>query len=254
MQLFLLDTMENNPYKSTEIKKRKSFEDDMEKHGIELTREDKAILSAFSRFCDGLSEYLGSGYEIVLHSLEDYDHSAIRVLNGDHTGRKEGAPITDLALFMLEDFYKSGGKRGCPPYLSRNRSGDRLMSTTIPIYGENERIIGLMCMNFYLATPFEDFIQRFIPDTAIPAVYKEEAPKKESYMDDVGDVLGSMIAQAREELQGQGISSSNMNREIIAKLQARGIFNLKNAVQECADALGISKNTVYLHLRNLNDR
>ena len=226
----------------------------MEKHGIELTPTDQAILQAFSRFCDGLSEYLGSGYEIVLHSLGDHDHSAIKVLHGEHTGRKAGAPITDLALFMLDDFYRNGGKQGCPPYLSRNRNGDPLMSTTIPIYGENNRIIGLLCMNFFLAIPFNEFIQRFMPVDAIPALYKEKAPKKESYMEDVRDVLKSAVAEAEEELREQSVSSSNWNREIIGKLQERGIFNLKNAVQECADVLGISKNTVYLHLRNLSEK
>lgn len=64
----------------------------MEKHGIELTPTDQAILQAFSRFCDGLSEYLGSGYEIVLHSLGDYDHSAIKVLHGEHTGGRPAHP------------------------------------------------------------------------------------------------------------------------------------------------------------------
>lgn len=226
----------------------------MEKHGIELTTTDQAILQAFSRFCDGLSEYLGPGYEIVLHSLGDYDHSAIKVLHGEHTGRKAGAPITDLALFMLDDFYRNGGKQGCPPYLSRNRNGDQLMSTTIPIYGENNRIIALLCMNFFLATPFNAFIQRFMPTDAIPAVYMENAPKKESYMEDVRDVLKSAVAEAEEELREQSVSSSNWNKEIISRLQERGIFNLKNAVQECADVLGISKNTVYLHLRNLSEK
>lgn len=223
----------------------------MEKHGIELTPVDQAILKSYESFCDGLSEYLGKGYEIVLHSLEDYDHSAIKVVNGEHTGRKVGAPITDLALFMLEEL-RQGEEQSCRPYFSRNRNGEPLKSTTIPIYGEKSRIIGLLCMNFYLETPFSQFIQGFVPNASTTILSKADGAKKESYMDNVGDVLANMIAEAQAELQNQAIPSSNWNREIIAKLQERGVFKLKNAVQECADALGISKNTVYLHLRNLN--
>ena len=37
---------------------------------IVLTEIDRAILSSYKRMCDGLSDYLGSGYEFVLHSLE----------------------------------------------------------------------------------------------------------------------------------------------------------------------------------------
>ena len=48
-----------------------------------------------------LGEYLGEGYEIILHSLENLQHSVIENVNGHYSGRKNGAPITDLALSML---------------------------------------------------------------------------------------------------------------------------------------------------------
>ncbi len=49
-----------------------------------------------------VSDAVASHCEIVLHSLQDYV-SAIRIANGEHTGRKIGSPITDLALRMLHD-------------------------------------------------------------------------------------------------------------------------------------------------------
>ena len=36
-------------------------------------------------------------------------HSVISIYHGEHTGRKEGAPITDLALEMLEKLRKTKG-------------------------------------------------------------------------------------------------------------------------------------------------
>lgn len=57
---------------------------------LKLTSLDKKILHSYCQTLDGLSNYLGNGYEIVLHSLEDYEHSAIKVINGYHTGRAEG--------------------------------------------------------------------------------------------------------------------------------------------------------------------
>ncbi len=74
---------------------------------LKLTSLDKKILHSYCQTLDGLSNYLGNGYEIVLHSLEDYEHSAIKVINGYHTGRTEGAPITDLALKMLEQIRRN---------------------------------------------------------------------------------------------------------------------------------------------------
>lgn len=40
--------------------------------------------------------YLGSVTEISLHSLGDYDHSVVKIMNGYHSGRTVGAPLTDL--------------------------------------------------------------------------------------------------------------------------------------------------------------
>lgn len=42
----------------------------------------------------------------------------------------------------------------------------------------------------------------------------------------------------------------NQNKEIVIRLYDQGIFNLKDSVIKIADRLGISKNTIYLHIRN----
>ena len=69
---------------------------------VKLTKTDKLILDSYASMMDGLSAYLGSPYEISLHSLEDYHHSVMKICNGYHSGRSAGAPITDLALNMLK--------------------------------------------------------------------------------------------------------------------------------------------------------
>ena len=68
---------------------------------LKLTVTDRQILNSYALMLNGLGAYLGDGYELVLHSLESLDHSVIKIINGHFTGRKEGSPITDLALKML---------------------------------------------------------------------------------------------------------------------------------------------------------
>ena len=94
---------------------------------------------------DGLSAYLGEGYELVLHSLENLDHSVIKIINGHYTGRTEGAPITDLALTMLESMNQNQNLEVQPYFNQKN--GSTLKSVTIPVVGERGRIIGLLCIN-----------------------------------------------------------------------------------------------------------
>ena len=116
----------------------------MEQIAVTLTREDHMILESYKTLAEGLSDYLGSSYEIVLHSLEDLDRSVIKILNGYHTGRREGAPITDLALEMLSRIGENGGT----PYVSyftKNKKEEPLKSSTIAIRGKGGRVIGLLC-------------------------------------------------------------------------------------------------------------
>jgi predicted transcriptional regulator YheO len=51
---------------------------------------------------DGLGVYLGAAFEFVLQGLSALEHSVIKIVNSHHSGGKEGVPITDLALPMLD--------------------------------------------------------------------------------------------------------------------------------------------------------
>mgnify|MGYP000844393606 FL=1 len=68
-----------------------------------FTDEDRTILNSYNAVVDGVSELIGEHCEIVLHSLEDIEHSAIRIANGHNTNRQVGSPITALALRSLRN-------------------------------------------------------------------------------------------------------------------------------------------------------
>jgi predicted transcriptional regulator YheO len=161
-----------------------------------LTKTDRAILNSYKKICEGLSAYLGDGYEIVLHSLENFDHSVIQILNGSHTGRTIGAPITDLALTMLSQI-RTKNDCGYICYHSKNKEGQPLKSTTITIAGENDRIIGLLCINFYLNTPLAKVLEQLmLSETQI----REIAHPNETYVDRVDDLILQTVMQVRAEV------------------------------------------------------
>jgi predicted transcriptional regulator YheO len=65
-----------------------------------------------------------------------------------------------------------------------------------------------------------------------------------------------LIARALEKVKGEVDAGDSVpphlkNKEIVTILYHQGIFKLKNAVQIISEELGISKNTVYLHIRAL---
>ena len=220
----------------------------MSTHMVKLTETDRAILESYKNLCDGLSDYLGDGYEFVLHSLEDLDESVIKIINGGYTGRKEGSPITDLALDMLEQIQKNE-QVGYISYFSKNRKGEPLHSCTITIQGENKRVIGLLCINFYMNIPTYKFLGNLF-ESVKP---DQKPPYSETFVDNTTELIDEAIQQVREEvLTDPKVTTQNRNKEIITRLSAKGIFKLKDSVLQCAKALGISRNTVYMHLRNEN--
>ena len=214
---------------------------------MKLTKTDRAIIKSYASMIDGLSTYLGSIYEISLHSLEDYDHSVVKIANGYHSGRSEGAPLTDLALNMLKRIEDDGlaATQSHISYNAVNALGERLKSSTIPIIGENDRLIGILCINLYLDSPYSEVLES-INGT-------ESAQAEEEYFAvNTADSISQAINSARLQIMTDpDISSVNKNKELIRILHNKGIFTIKNAAKQVADALGLSVNTVYLHLRSI---
>lgn len=211
---------------------------------VKLTKMDRQILNSYIPVLDGLANYLSSSYELVLHSLEDFDHSVVCIYNGEHTGRKVGAPITDLGLNMLEQI--ENGHMDYLVYFSRNAKGEPLKSTTIAIKGEGNKVIGLLCINMYMNAQFIDVLNSFVPSS----IFNQNA-LSETYTQNPDELIESTLEKERiAVLADNTILPSNKNKVIIERLYEKGIFQLKDSVIKVEQLMGISKNTIYMHIRN----
>ena len=112
--------------------------------------------------------------------------------------------------------------------------------------GEKGNVIGLLCINLHLDIPFSTMLSSFFNEPpATPAI-------TESFNEDMEGLIASSVREAKTKVMADAsVSSSNKNKEIVRILHDKGIFQVKEAVVQVAHALDISKNTVYLHLRNL---
>lgn len=223
----------------------------MKKEYITLTQNERMILQSYIPVVQGLGQYLGEGYEVILHNLESLEHSVMQIVNGHHSGRKIGAPITDLALGMLSQIENS--KDHCAiSYFNRRQDGVIQKSTTIPIPGEGNRIIGMICINFYTNIPLSTVIQQMIPENLNSL--QSFPHTTETFTENVDDLIETALADVKDQiLNDTSISTNNKNKEIVTALYKKGIFNLKDSVIKVAGRLNISKNTVYMHIRNLKN-
>lgn len=214
---------------------------------MKLSKTDRQILHSYASMIEGLSAYLGSAYEISLHSLEDYNHSVVKIMNGYHSGRSAGAPLTDLALNMLKRIQDQGlsSTEDFTAYNAINPVGEHLKSSTIPVLGENNRVIGILCINLYLDSPLSEILESLTETRC-------DAPEQEYFASDMSDAIAKAVSDARAQvLFNSSIAAVNKNKELIRILHEKGIFNIKNSVSQVADALNLSRNTVYLHLRSI---
>jgi predicted transcriptional regulator YheO len=212
-----------------------------------LSAADKLIIESYKSTMEGLAAYYGEAFEFVLHDLIDYDHSIIKIINGFHSGRKEGAPITDLALSMLEAI-RTDSDVPFTTYVSKDKHGKPVRSTTIVIFGEKKKAIGLLCINLYLDSPLSSVLANFslVPQTDYVT---------ENFINDSNELIKRALEKVKAEVNADdAVPSYQKNKEIVRILYHQGIFKLKNAVQTISEEMGISKNTVYLHLRTLEEK
>lgn len=221
----------------------------MEKQNVDFTLVDSVILDSYKGALAGLSAYLGDGYEIVLHSLEDLDHSVIAIFNGERSGRQVGAPITNLALQMLTRI-EDENMQDSIIYFNRNDGWKSFKSATIAIRGERQRVIGLLCINYDLDQPLSKVIRNLSPSNENHAIQSVEV-----LADHSDQLIVSMLEEIRSSVYADAsVTPVNRNKEIVRQLDDKGVFKLKNAVVKVAEQLDLSRNTVYMHLRNLDKK
>nr|WP_275440560.1 transcriptional regulator [Vibrio sp. Of7-15] len=209
-----------------------------------FTEHDYQILKSYEAVVDGLASLIGSYCEIVLHSLDDLNKSAIKIANGENTGRQVGSPITDLALRMLRDI--EGSERNFSrSYFTRAKGGVLMKSITIAIRNGDDRVIGLLCININLDAPFSQVLQAFMPTDEA-----KDAASSVNFASDVDELVDQTVERTIEEINAdKSVSNNTKNRQIVMELFDKGIFDIKDAINRVADRLNISKHTVYLYIR-----
>lgn len=206
---------------------------------IPFSDEDHAILASYFPVVDGIAMLLGEHCEIVLHSLEFLEHSAIYIVNGHNTGRTIGSPITDRALHSLHNMQTDSVSA---PYFTRAKGGKLMKSITIAIRNGKQHVIGLICININLDVPVSQFLNAFIAP--------QESDTLVNFAGSVEELVAQTLENSIEEVMNdRSISNSNKNRHIVFKLFEKGIFDIKDSITLVANKLEISRHTVYLYIR-----
>jgi predicted transcriptional regulator YheO len=197
----------------------------------------------------GISKEFGDNCEVVIHDYSlPFEHSIIHIDNGDVTNRKVGDSGSSIGLLIYKGKQTESGKYN---YLSRTKDGKVIKSTTIYLKSEEGDVLGSLCLNY-------DITDLYVASKTLDSFINIEADQEESkdvskepVFDSINEVLAEMIESSISHV---GIPVSKMTREDkivgIKYLNQKGVFAIKNGVQEAANAYSVSKFTVYNYLND----
>jgi len=208
-----------------------------------FTEQDRVILRSQIPFIDCLGAMFGDNCEIVLHSFEALHASVIHIVNGHITGRKIGAPVTNIALEKLSEFKNSN--ENWTVYFSNSGKDNKQFKSSSTLITNNDNVpIGMICMNYSLDVSLQSLVKNF---------YEPIDRKQENFSQDVNNLVLSHLEPIRNQVYNNNeIPSKNKVQEIIRQLNDIGLFELPITNKIVSQELGISSATIYKHLRALN--
>lgn len=196
-----------------------------------------------------LANVLGPRAELILHDLSHPENSAIMVV-GNITGRKKGAPITNIVLRVLKLY---GDKaEDMINYRSMTKDGRVLKSSTLFIRDENSKIIGSLCINIDLTDYMycQKVIQDLCQTTELETNINNGA--SELFAQDINEVVETLIIHELEHINKPvPLMQKEDKLKIVQLLEEKGIFDVKGSVDLLAKFLGVSPYTIYNYLKEV---
>jgi predicted transcriptional regulator YheO len=215
---------------------------------ILLTPMD-ARLSPLLPLVHGLAELLGEHCEVVLHDLGEMPHTIVAIEHGDITGRAVGDVPTDLMLRTLRR-----GEEGAPPYrvYMASAHGKVMRSLSVTLRDARGEAYGLLGVNLDVSSLVQAQHQLAELTAAPQSQGEPSADADEIFSSDIREVVDGMIAKVIAE---QGKSPALMSRdekmEVVKQLEAHGAFLVKRSAEQVAEALELSRYTIFSYLKEI---
>ncbi|TDC25305.1 transcriptional regulator [Streptomyces sp. 8K308] len=201
-----------------------------------LLREAEKIVTAIGRMFPGLCE-------VVLHDLRDPRH-AVRAIESGLSGRAVGDPATEIGLARVQDPDYPDVLQNYP---NRFPDGRPAKSTSIGIRNSTGHYVAAICLNLDVSVlgAAADAL------TALARTDDRDRPPTETLRARTLDELRAAaqeFATARGSASPRGLRAAD-KRELVRELGDRGLLQVKHAVPTLSEVLGVSRATVYNHLR-----
>jgi len=196
----------------------------------------------------GLAELLGPDCEVVLHDVARMPNSIVAIENGSVTGRTIGDVPTDLMLRSLRHVDDTQDVR---LYVT-SRDGKILKSLAVTLRDETGQAFGVLGLNVDVSELVQ--AQRTLANlTTVRRAGGDAAPERdEIFAGDIRDVVSGMVTKILNEMGKTPVSMTREEKmEVVRRLEDRGAFLVKRSAEQIAEALDLSRYTIFSYLKEI---
>lgn len=201
------------------------------------------------RVAKGIAGQFGHNCEVVIHDLRgnDTEHSIIHIENGHVTGRSIGDGPSHIVLESLREDPEMLQDR--VSYLTRTSDGRVLKSTTLFIRDRDDKVIGLMGINYDISmlVSVEESLRDF---TGQDKLYSEP----EAISRNVADLLDDLLEHS-VRIVGKPAAMMSKDEKVraIRFLDESGAFLITKSGPKVCQFFGISTYTLYSYLDEIRN-
>lgn len=222
-------------------------------------------IAMFAACLDYLGEMFGASTEIALYDLGKGNQALVKLVHPGISGKREQTPVPDY----LKEFIEQGAQTGQSCFtgiVDRATGGGILYAGAYLIRDARGSIVGVLDISRdvsayrMLEDAVSNLMDAYIPggsqDVRTRGVFAARADFDARALDEQNAVMpkavGIAVAEACGLIDRDPLTLSPEERiEIIRSLNADGVFLLKGAVVDVAQAMGISVPTVYRYLQQV---
>lgn len=216
---------------------------------MKMSTKLNPIIQSYIPLVKGIAATFGSRCEVVLHDFTDLQHSIVSIENGHVTGRSSGSPMTEASLKLVQN-----GKvdEDIVNYTGKSADGRVLKSTTVFIKDEHQKVIGCFCINF-------DITELVGARSVLNDIMKisedfQERQSDSKNLNVVSVVLTDLVKETLDEVGKPIIYMSKDDKVMMVdRLDQKGAFLIKGAIDYVANVLCVSRYTIYNYLDEIRE-
>ena len=201
----------------------------------------KEMFNVLTRMGDAIAKTFGDNCEVVVHDLNNELENTISYIKNGHVSNRK---LGDGASALVLDAFNHPGTHHDDKLNYIIKYGEKHIKCSSVFIDENETLRYILSINF-------DISHLIKTQEAInQLVVHEEEEKIDAFPVDVNDMLDRLILQSIDKI-GKPIDMMNYKEKSIAIkfLDECGAFLIKKAGDKVAEVFGISKYTIYNHMK-----